>query len=96
MKMKIFGLTLELNLLKDERGEGEKAETQKCQSYDAPRVREKGVFYQERISTCSELAMKVAKGEINSGFAVVGQPGHDAEAKGFCLLNNVAVATKTI
>ncbi|KAK3037992.1 hypothetical protein RJ639_031579 [Escallonia herrerae] len=46
-----------------------------------------------------ELAMKVANGELSSGFAVVRPPGHHAEAeeaKGFCLLNNVAIAAKTI
>ncbi|KAI9173642.1 hypothetical protein LWI28_004304 [Acer negundo] len=42
-----------------------------------------------------ELAERVAKGELNSAFAVVRPPGHHAEqdeAMGFCLYNNVAIA----
>ncbi|KAK3043087.1 hypothetical protein RJ639_001202 [Escallonia herrerae] len=55
--------------------------------------------YQKGISTCSQLAMKVAKGEINSEFDVVRLPGHNAEggeAKGLCLLNDVAVARPSL
>ena len=39
----------------------------------------------------------VAKGEANSGFAMVRPPGHHAtftRAMGFCLLNNIAIATR--
>lgn len=39
---------------------------------------------------------RVAKGELNSAFAIVRPPGHHAEhneAMGFCLHNNVAIAT---
>lgn len=42
-----------------------------------------------------EAAEKVAKGELNSAFAIVRPPGHHAEKNepmGFCLFNNVAVA----
>ncbi|KAJ0047892.1 hypothetical protein Pint_16243 [Pistacia integerrima] len=42
-----------------------------------------------------EVADRVAKGELNSAFAVVRPPGHHAEqdeAMGFCLYNNVAIA----
>ncbi|CAH8305491.1 unnamed protein product [Eruca vesicaria subsp. sativa] len=42
-----------------------------------------------------EVTEKVAKGELDSGFAIVRPPGHHAEANeamGFCLFNNVAVA----
>ncbi|KAL4360830.1 hypothetical protein GQ457_04G015860 [Hibiscus cannabinus] len=42
-----------------------------------------------------EVAERVAKGELNSAFAVVRPPGHHAEygeAMGFCLFNNVAIA----
>ncbi|KAF5730197.1 histone deacetylase 5 [Tripterygium wilfordii] len=42
-----------------------------------------------------EVAEKVAKGELDSAFAIVRPPGHHAEhteAMGFCLFNNVAVA----
>ncbi|KAJ4713181.1 Histone deacetylase [Melia azedarach] len=42
-----------------------------------------------------EVAERVAKGELNSAFAVVRPPGHHAEedeAMGFCLYNNVAIA----
>ncbi|KAJ0643566.1 putative histone deacetylase [Helianthus annuus] len=43
-----------------------------------------------------EAAEKVAKGELNSAFAIVRPPGHHAEESepmGFCLFNNVAIAT---
>ncbi|KAJ9140542.1 hypothetical protein P3X46_031177 [Hevea brasiliensis] len=43
-----------------------------------------------------EVAEKVAKGELHSAAAIVRPPGHHAEhdeAMGFCLFNNVAVAT---
>ncbi|KAL2462980.1 Histone deacetylase 5 [Forsythia ovata] len=43
-----------------------------------------------------EVAEKVAKGELDSGFAIVRPPGHHAEESepmGFCLYNNVAIAT---
>lgn len=42
-----------------------------------------------------EVAERVAKGELNSAFAIVRPPGHHAEpdeAMGFCLYNNVAIA----
>ncbi|KAI7737545.1 hypothetical protein M8C21_008848, partial [Ambrosia artemisiifolia] len=42
-----------------------------------------------------EVAEKVAKGELNSAFAIVRPPGHHAEESepmGFCLFNNVAIA----
>ncbi|KAJ4713189.1 Histone deacetylase [Melia azedarach] len=42
-----------------------------------------------------EVAERVAKGELNSAFAIVRPPGHHAEedeAMGFCLYNNVATA----
>ncbi|GJZ31221.1 histone deacetylase 5 [Tanacetum coccineum] len=41
------------------------------------------------------VAEKVAKGELNSAFAIVRPPGHHAEKSepmGFCLYNNVAIA----
>ncbi|GJY66841.1 histone deacetylase 5 [Tanacetum coccineum] len=44
-----------------------------------------------------EVAEKVAKGELNSAFAIVRPPGHHAEKDkpmGFCLYNNVAIATQ--
>jgi acetoin utilization deacetylase AcuC-like enzyme len=43
----------------------------------------------------AELALRVMKGELAQGIAVVRPPGHHAtiaQAMGFCLLNNVAVA----
>uniref|UniRef100_A0A5B7BC80 histone deacetylase n=1 Tax=Davidia involucrata TaxID=16924 RepID=A0A5B7BC80_DAVIN len=43
-----------------------------------------------------EVAEKVAKGELNSAVAIVRPPGHHAEKDepmGFCLYNNVAIAT---
>ncbi|KAK2975327.1 hypothetical protein RJ640_013840 [Escallonia rubra] len=43
-----------------------------------------------------KVAEDVAKGELNSAFAIVRPPGHHAEADepmGFCLYNNVAIAT---
>ncbi|GJU94638.1 histone deacetylase 5 [Tanacetum coccineum] len=44
-----------------------------------------------------QVAEKVAKGELDSAFAIVRPPGHHAEQdqpKGFCLFNNVAIATQ--
>lgn len=44
-----------------------------------------------------EVAEKVAEGELDSAFAIVRPPGHHAEPNqpmGFCLFNNVAIATK--
>ncbi|KAK2632058.1 hypothetical protein EUGRSUZ_L02064, partial [Eucalyptus grandis] len=44
-----------------------------------------------------EVAKRVAKGELDSAFAIVRPPGHHAErdtAMGFCLYNNVAIAAK--
>ncbi|MFS8018752.1 putative histone deacetylase [Helianthus anomalus] len=46
--------------------------------------------------TCFVVAEKVAKGELNSAFAIVRPPGHHAEENEpmeFCLFNNVAIAT---
>ncbi len=46
-----------------------------------------------------DLALRVARGEIANGFAAVRPPGHHAEARhamGFCLFNNVAVATQAL
>ncbi|PWA54090.1 Histone deacetylase domain-containing protein [Artemisia annua] len=46
-----------------------------------------------------EVAEKVAKGELNSAFAIVRPPGHHAERDepmGFCLYNNVAIATQSL
>lgn len=43
-----------------------------------------------------EVAERVAKGDLNSAFAIVRPPGHHAEENepmGFCLYNNVAIAT---
>ncbi|PHT47636.1 Histone deacetylase 5 [Capsicum baccatum] len=44
-----------------------------------------------------EVAEKVAEGELDSAFAIVRPPGHHAEENqpmGFCLCNNVAIATR--
>ncbi|KAJ8753010.1 hypothetical protein K2173_008797 [Erythroxylum novogranatense] len=46
-----------------------------------------------------EVAERVAKGELKSAAAIVRPPGHHAEhdeAMGFCLFNNVAVATSVL
>ncbi|GJV50827.1 histone deacetylase 5 [Tanacetum coccineum] len=48
-----------------------------------------------QLLTSIEVAEKVAKGELNSAFAIVRPPGHHAEKSepmGFCLYNNVAIA----
>jgi acetoin utilization deacetylase AcuC-like enzyme len=45
--------------------------------------------------SASELALRVMRGELATGIAVVRPPGHHAtraQAMGFCLINNVAVA----
>jgi acetoin utilization deacetylase AcuC-like enzyme len=47
----------------------------------------------------AELALRVARGELDSGLAAVRPPGHHAEsdrAMGFCLFNNVAVAARAL
>lgn len=44
-----------------------------------------------------DLCVAVATGQVQNGFAIVRPPGHHAEptcGTGFCLYNNVAVATK--
>ncbi|KAF4382120.1 hypothetical protein F8388_001265 [Cannabis sativa] len=46
-----------------------------------------------------EMVERVAKGELNSGMAIVRPPGHHAEhdePMGFCLYNNVAIATQVL
>jgi acetoin utilization deacetylase AcuC-like enzyme len=46
-----------------------------------------------------DAALRVARGEASSAFALVRPPGHHAErahAMGFCLLNNVAVAARAL
>jgi acetoin utilization deacetylase AcuC-like enzyme len=46
-----------------------------------------------------QVAEAVARGEAQSGFALVRPPGHHAtptEAMGFCLLNNLAVAVRKV
>jgi acetoin utilization deacetylase AcuC-like enzyme len=49
--------------------------------------------------TTAEIALRVARGEAQSGFALVRPPGHHAErseAMGFCLFNNVAIAARAL
>ncbi|XP_066564422.1 histone deacetylase 7 isoform X3 [Amia ocellicauda] len=47
----------------------------------------------------TELAFRVAKGELKNGFAVVRPPGHHADHSnpmGFCFFNSVAIAAKQL
>ncbi|KAL0977833.1 hypothetical protein UPYG_G00161890 [Umbra pygmaea] len=47
----------------------------------------------------TELALKVAQGELKNGFAVVRPPGHHAAhniPSGFCFFNSVAIAAKQL
>ncbi|XP_029911839.1 histone deacetylase 7 isoform X2 [Myripristis murdjan] len=47
----------------------------------------------------TELAFRVAKGELRNGFAVVRPPGHHADPSnpmGFCYFNSVAIAAKQL
>nr|XP_045009634.1 histone deacetylase 7 isoform X4 [Jaculus jaculus] len=47
----------------------------------------------------TELAFKVASGELKNGFAVVRPPGHHADhstAMGFCFFNSVAIACRQL
>jgi acetoin utilization deacetylase AcuC-like enzyme len=49
--------------------------------------------------SCVDLAIHVARGELDSGFAALRPPGHHAEgdrAMGFCLFNSVAIAARTL
>ncbi|CAM6108085.1 unnamed protein product [Calypogeia fissa] len=49
--------------------------------------------------SCVELSIKIAKGELGAGAAVVRPPGHHAEADaamGFCLFNTVAIAAHNL
>lgn len=51
------------------------------------------------VGSLIDLSSKVAKGEIQNGFAFVRPPGHHAlknTAMGFCLFNNVAIAAKAL
>jgi len=46
-----------------------------------------------------ELALRVARGEARSAFALLRPPGHHAEtsrAMGFCLLNHIAMAARAV
>ncbi|MDH3210862.1 MAG: histone deacetylase [Myxococcales bacterium] len=46
-----------------------------------------------------ELALRVARGRQQSGFAALRPPGHHAEsnrAMGFCLFNNIAIAARAL
>ncbi len=49
--------------------------------------------------SCVDLAIHVAKGESDCGFAALRPPGHHAEAgraMGFCLFNGVAIAARAL
>jgi acetoin utilization deacetylase AcuC-like enzyme len=49
--------------------------------------------------SAADLALRVARGDARTAFALVRPPGHHAEsaqAMGFCLLNNVAVAARAL
>lgn len=46
-----------------------------------------------------DLSLKVMKGELENGFALVRPPGHHCESNkqgGYCLINNVAVAAASV
>lgn len=58
---------------------------------------ESAVAAQLSAGTVLAVTEKVVKGDITGGIALVRPPGHHAEtaeAMGFCLYNNVAVAAK--
>ncbi|XP_051985922.1 histone deacetylase 5 isoform X2 [Xyrauchen texanus] len=51
------------------------------------------------VGSVIELALRVAKGELRNGFAVVSPPGHHAshsQAHGFSIFNSVAIAAKQL
>ncbi|XP_028415768.1 histone deacetylase 4-like isoform X1 [Dendronephthya gigantea] len=51
------------------------------------------------VGCVTELAYKIASGDLKNGFAVVRPPGHHAEAHqamGFCYFNSVAIAARLL
>jgi acetoin utilization deacetylase AcuC-like enzyme len=49
--------------------------------------------------SCVDLALQIARGEAETGFAALRPPGHHAEfdrAMGFCLFNNIAIAARAL
>ncbi|XP_056129678.1 histone deacetylase 7-like isoform X2 [Lampris incognitus] len=51
------------------------------------------------VGCVTDLALKVAQGELKNGFAVVRPPGHHASRSsplGFCFFNSVAIAAKQL
>ena len=59
-------------------------------SYDVARL---------AAGSCVDLAMRIASGELDTGFAALRPPGHHAESRaamGFCLFNSVAVTARAL
>lgn len=53
----------------------------------------------QAVGCIIELAINVAQGKLQNGFALVRPPGHHAEPTvpmGFCYFNGVAIATKVL
>lgn len=51
------------------------------------------------VGSAVELGLKISRGELKNGFAIVRPPGHHAEAEeamGFCYFNTVAITAKQI
>ncbi len=66
-------------------------------SMDTGVCRESARIARLAAGTVSALSEAVARGELRAGFAAVRPPGHHAEraqALGFCLFNNVAIAAR--
>jgi len=85
----------------DSETEGDEAVYPQCLYFDNDTFANQHSYTAARLSCGGlvDLCEKVVDGELRNGFAVVRPPGHHAEEgkpMGFCLFNNVAVATNVI
>jgi acetoin utilization deacetylase AcuC-like enzyme len=75
------------------------AGAQVLDSMDTAVCRDSASIARLAAGSVAALALEVARGGLDAGFAAVRPPGHHAErglAMGFCLFNNVAVAARAL